>query len=81
MIIKLFEMKKYLDIKYTLHKTFAFIGTLLFSAGVFAQSISGNVSSEDGPLPGATVVVKGMKMVQVLILTETLQLTHPMAMF
>ena len=32
---------------------------LLFSAGVFAQSISGNVSSEDGPLPGATIVVKG----------------------
>ena len=52
-------MKKYLDIKFTLHKTFAFIGMLLFSAGVFAQSISGNVSSEDGPLPGATVVVKG----------------------
>ena len=52
-------MKKYLDFKFTLHKTFAFIGTLLFSAGVFAQSISGNVSSEDGPLPGATIVVKG----------------------
>ena len=32
---------------------------MLFSAGVFAQSISGNVSSEDGPLPGATIVVKG----------------------
>ena len=31
----------------------------IFSAGVFAQSISGNVSSEDGPLPGATIVVKG----------------------
>ena len=52
-------MKKYLDIKFNLHKTFAFIGMLFFSAGVFAQSISGNVSSEDGPLPGATVVVKG----------------------
>ncbi|MAR43381.1 MAG: hypothetical protein CMC48_04735 [Flavobacteriaceae bacterium] len=52
-------MKKYLDIKFTLNKTFALIGMLLFSAGVFAQSISGNVSSEDGPLPGATVVVKG----------------------
>ena len=52
-------MKKYLDIKFTLHKTFAFLSMLLFSAGVFAQSITGNVSSEDGPLPGATVVVKG----------------------
>ena len=52
-------MKKYLDIKFTLHKTFASIGMFLFSVGVFAQSISGNVSSEDGPLPGATVVVKG----------------------
>ena len=52
-------MKKYLDIKFTLHKTFAFISMLLFSAGVLAQSISGNVSSEDGPLPGATIVVKG----------------------
>lgn len=52
-------MKNYLDIKFTLHKTFAFLGMMLFSAGVFAQSISGNVSSEDGPLPGATVVVKG----------------------
>ena len=52
-------MKKYLNIKFALHKTFAFIGMLLFSASVFAQSISGNVSSEDGPLPGATVVVKG----------------------
>ena len=52
-------MKKYLDINFNLHKTFAFIGMLFFSAGVFAQSISGNVSSEDGPLPGATIVVKG----------------------
>ena len=52
-------MKNYLDIKFTLHKTFAFLGMMLFSAGVFAQSISGNVSSEDGPLPGATIVVKG----------------------
>ena len=26
---------------------------------MYAQSVSGTVSSEDGPLPGATVVVKG----------------------
>ena len=52
-------MKKYKDNKFTLLKTLSFFSTLLFSAGVFAQSISGNVSSEDGPLPGATIVVKG----------------------
>ena len=34
---------------------------LLLSIGgvAYAQSVSGTVSSEDGPLPGATVVVKG----------------------
>lgn len=32
---------------------------LLVSAGMYAQSVLGTVSSEDGPLPGATVVVKG----------------------
>ena len=32
---------------------------LLVSVGMYAQSVSGTVSSEDGPLPGATVVVKG----------------------
>ena len=39
----------------------AFLSALLFvvSMGVYAQSVSGTVSSEDGPLPGATVVVKG----------------------
>ena len=38
-----------------------FLSALLFvvSMGVYAQSVSGTVSSEDGPLPGATVVVKG----------------------
>ena len=32
---------------------------LLVSASVYAQSISGVVTSEDGPLPGATVQIKG----------------------
>ena len=42
--------------KYTLlYGIFSF----LFSFGVFAQTISGVVESEDGPLPGATVQVKG----------------------
>ncbi len=45
-------------------KTFqfkAFLSALLFmvSLGMYAQSVSGTVTSEDGPLPGATVVVKG----------------------
>ena len=33
--------------------------SFLFSFGVFAQSISGFVESDDGPLPGATIIVKG----------------------
>ncbi|MDG2492715.1 MAG: SusC/RagA family TonB-linked outer membrane protein [Flavobacteriaceae bacterium] len=39
----------------------AFLSALLFfvGVGVYAQSVSGTVTSEDGPLPGATVVVKG----------------------
>ena len=39
----------------------AFLSGFLFmvSLGMYAQSVSGTVSSEDGPLPGATVVVKG----------------------
>ena len=39
----------------------AFLSALLFfvGLGMYAQSVSGTVTSEDGPLPGATVVVKG----------------------
>ena len=37
---------------------FSSIFLLLATAG-FAQSVSGLVTSEDGPLPGAAVVVKG----------------------
>ncbi|MGB1448679.1 MAG: SusC/RagA family TonB-linked outer membrane protein [Flavobacteriaceae bacterium] len=40
-------------------KTFLSAFLLLVSVGMYAQSVSGTVSSEDGPLPGATVVVKG----------------------
>ena len=38
-----------------------FLSALLFfvGLGMYAQSVSGTVTSEDGPLPGATVVVKG----------------------
>ena len=38
---------------------FLFLFSFLISVGVFAQTISGVVQSEDGPLPGATVQVKG----------------------
>ncbi len=40
-------------------KAFLFALLFLVSIGMYAQSISGTVSSEDGPLPGATIVVKG----------------------
>ena len=32
---------------------------MFVSVGIYAQSVSGLVTSEDGPLPGATVQVKG----------------------
>lgn len=35
------------------------LNMLLLSVSIFAQSISGVVTSEDGPLPGATVQIKG----------------------
>tara|TARA_B110000285_G_scaffold199565_1_gene232825 strand:+ start:650 stop:967 length:318 start_codon:yes stop_codon:yes gene_type:complete len=42
--------------KYTLlYALFSF----LFSFGVFAQTISGVVESEEGPLPGATIIEVG----------------------
>ena len=33
--------------------------TILFSGMLSAQQISGNVSDETGPLPGATILVQG----------------------
>jgi TonB-linked SusC/RagA family outer membrane protein len=45
--------------KSKLFKHFLLLGAMLFSVGIFAQSISGVVTSEDGPLPGATVQIKG----------------------
>ena len=38
---------------------FLFLFSFLISVGVLAQTITGVVQSEDGPLPGATVQVKG----------------------
>ncbi|MDC0916978.1 SusC/RagA family TonB-linked outer membrane protein [Flavobacteriaceae bacterium] len=40
-------------------KKISFLFTLLLTIGTYAQSVSGIVMSEDGPLPGATVQVKG----------------------
>ena len=33
--------------------------TVLFATGIYAQDVTGNVTSDDGPLPGATVLVQG----------------------
>ena len=37
----------------------SFVFALLFSGTIYAQQISGNISDETGPLPGATVIVQG----------------------
>ena len=42
-----------------LFKRFLFVVTLLLTTGIYAQNISGTVTSDDGPLPGATVLVQG----------------------
>ncbi|MDG1023610.1 MAG: TonB-dependent receptor [Flavobacteriaceae bacterium] len=33
--------------------------TVLFATGIYAQNVTGLVTSDDGPLPGATVLVQG----------------------
>ena len=33
--------------------------TVLFASGIYAQNVTGLVTSDDGPLPGATVLVQG----------------------
>ena len=38
---------------------FLALAIFLISIGAYAQTVSGIVDSEDGPLPGATVLVKG----------------------
>ena len=40
-------------------KNFLLAVFVLFAHAVIAQTITGTVSSEDGPLPGATIIVKG----------------------
>ncbi len=46
-------MKNYLN------KNFIFLYTLVFSTGLYAQTISGVVSDTSGPLIGANVIIKG----------------------
>jgi len=45
--------------KNMLFKRFLVALTLLITTGIYAQNISGTVTSDDGPLPGATVLVQG----------------------
>ena len=45
--------------KNMLFKRFLVALTLLITTGIYAQNISGSVTSDDGPLPGATVLVQG----------------------
>lgn len=45
--------------KITLLKNLMFLGAFLWFGAVGAQTVSGTVSDETGPLPGASVVVKG----------------------
>ena len=40
-------------------KKFLFLFAFMTSAGIFAQKVTGVVTSDDGPLPGATVLVQG----------------------
>ena len=42
-----------------LFKRFLVALTLLITTGIYAQNISGTVTSDDGPLPGATILVQG----------------------
>ena len=36
-------------------KKFSFLFAFMLSVGIFAQTVTGVVTSDDGPLPGATV--------------------------
>jgi len=40
-------------------KKFLFMTAFVLSIGVYAQNVTGTVTSDDGPLPGATILVKG----------------------
>ena len=40
-------------------KKFLYMFAFLLTAGIYAQNVTGVVTSDDGPLPGATILVKG----------------------
>ena len=40
-------------------KKFLYLTAFMLSAGIYAQNVTGTVTSDDGPLPGATILVKG----------------------
>ena len=45
--------------KFNLLKQLLFVSFALFTGALFSQTITGTVTGDDGPLPGANVVVKG----------------------
>ena len=45
--------------KKKLTKHFLIAITFFFATGIYAQNVTGLVTSDDGPLPGATVLVQG----------------------
>ena len=54
-------------------KKFSFLFAFMLSVGIFAQTVTGVVTSDDGPLPGATVLVQGQMISPQLILMVTFQ--------
>jgi len=45
--------------KFNLLKQLMFLGIMLSTSIIFAQTVTGTVTSNDGPLPGVNVIVKG----------------------
>ena len=45
--------------KFNLLKQLLFLGIMLSTGVIFAQTVTGTVTSNDGPLPGVSVVIKG----------------------
>ncbi|MCF6222930.1 MAG: SusC/RagA family TonB-linked outer membrane protein [Flavobacteriaceae bacterium] len=45
--------------KIKLLKQFMFLGIMLFGSVILAQTVSGTITGDDGPLPGVNVLVKG----------------------
>tara|TARA_R110001583_G_scaffold61034_4_gene180900 strand:+ start:1279 stop:4272 length:2994 start_codon:yes stop_codon:yes gene_type:complete len=45
--------------KFNLLKRLMFLGIMLFSSVIFAQTVTGTVTGDEGPLPGVSVLEKG----------------------